>query len=143
MQVQKYREALREEHGLDYAEACAFIPTGWAAVSTYNVKNSRQTKGGASCLPTRTARDAMRTLVCATPPHTRARAHRPPPPPCMALQADTNSLRCFAGGSDGRPLYWIAALTVQLAPYSEHSSFGELMEFVRFLKPKRVIPTVC
>ena len=61
----------------------------------------------------------------------------------MALQADTNSLRCFAGGSDGWPLYWIAALTVQLAPYSEHSSFGELMEFVRFLKPKRVIPTVC
>ena len=47
VQVQKYREALREEHGLDYAEACAFIPTGWAAVSTYNVKNSRQTKGGA------------------------------------------------------------------------------------------------
>ena len=74
MQVQKYREALREEHGLDYAEACAFIPTGWAAVSTYNVKNSRQTKGGASCLPTLDcARCDAYSCMRDAPPHARTR----------------------------------------------------------------------
>ncbi|KAI8554493.1 hypothetical protein RHMOL_Rhmol05G0103900 [Rhododendron molle] len=31
---------------------------------------------------------------------------------------------------------------IHLVPYSEHSNYGELREYVRFLKPKRVIPTV-
>lgn len=31
---------------------------------------------------------------------------------------------------------------IHLVPYSEHSNYAELREYVRFLKPKRVIPTV-
>ncbi|XP_044468176.1 DNA ligase 6 isoform X2 [Mangifera indica] len=31
---------------------------------------------------------------------------------------------------------------IHLVPYSEHSNFDELREYVRFLKPKRVIPSV-
>lgn len=31
---------------------------------------------------------------------------------------------------------------IHLVPYSEHSNYDELREYVRFLKPKRVVPTV-
>ncbi|XP_021737417.1 DNA ligase 6-like isoform X2 [Chenopodium quinoa] len=31
---------------------------------------------------------------------------------------------------------------IHLVPYSEHSNYNELREYVRFLKPKRVLPTV-
>jgi len=33
-------------------------------------------------------------------------------------------------------------VTMHHVPYSEHSTFNELREFIRWLKPKRIIPTV-
>lgn len=33
-------------------------------------------------------------------------------------------------------------LAIHLVPYSEHSSYTELQEYVRFLKPKQLVPTV-
>ncbi|KAL9231305.1 hypothetical protein vseg_006547 [Gypsophila vaccaria] len=33
-------------------------------------------------------------------------------------------------------------LEIHLVPYSEHSNYNELREYVKFLKPKRVVPTV-
>lgn len=34
------------------------------------------------------------------------------------------------------------SLQIHLVPYSEHSNYEELREYVKFLKPKRVVPTV-
>ncbi|KAK9700226.1 hypothetical protein RND81_08G224900 [Saponaria officinalis] len=34
------------------------------------------------------------------------------------------------------------SLEIHLVPYSEHSNYNELREYVKFLKPKRVVPTV-
>ena len=33
-------------------------------------------------------------------------------------------------------------LAIHLVPYSEHSSYTELQQYVKFLKPKQLVPTV-
>jgi hypothetical protein len=43
-----------------------------------------------------------------------------------------------AGGPYPFPVRTKAACSVWLIPYSEHSSFPELREYVGFLKPKQV-----
>ncbi|KAG6502792.1 hypothetical protein ZIOFF_035080 [Zingiber officinale] len=43
---------------------------------------------------------------------------------------------------DGFAVRVKGSLEVHLVPYSEHSNYDELREYVKFLKPKRVIPTV-
>jgi len=63
----------------EFTHIYSFVPTGWAASSNYNKRNSFLEKGN---------------------------------------------------------------LAVSLVPYSEHSNFEELVEFIRFIKPRQVIPTV-
>ncbi|XP_042387904.1 DNA ligase 6-like isoform X2 [Zingiber officinale] len=43
---------------------------------------------------------------------------------------------------DGFAVRVKGSLEVHLVPYSEHSNYDELREYVKFLRPKRVIPTV-
>ncbi|KAG2439579.1 hypothetical protein HXX76_004931 [Chlamydomonas incerta] len=40
------------------------------------------------------------------------------------------------------PVRCRGALSVHLVPYSEHSSYPELLEYVKWLRPRQVIPTV-
>eukprot|EP00775_Hariotina_reticulata_P004079 gene4079-4326_t len=47
-----------------------------------------------------------------------------------------------ADGSYSFPFRTKGACTVHLVPYSEHSSFSELREFIGWLRPKQVVPTV-
>jgi DNA repair metallo-beta-lactamase len=44
--------------------------------------------------------------------------------------------------SDQFPVHEKPPWKIHLIPYSEHSSFTELQEFVGFLRPKKILPTV-
>ena len=47
-----------------------------------------------------------------------------------------------AGGEAAFPIHRKGACEVHLVPYSEHSSFDELQTYVRWMRPREVIPTV-
>lgn len=48
----------------------------------------------------------------------------------------------FQKSADSFPVYEKAPWKIHLIPYSEHSSFSDLQEFVGFLRPQHIIPTV-
>jgi hypothetical protein len=48
----------------------------------------------------------------------------------------------FQKKADYFPVHEKPPWKIHLIPYSEHSSFNELQEFVKFLRPQTVIPTV-
>ena len=77
--LRDYLSSLVGEHGMHVTRLLCIVPTGWAANSDYNRRNS-------------------------------------------LIEEDN--------------------VAVQLIPYSEHSNYLELKEFVRFLKPREVVPTV-
>ncbi|KAK8970056.1 DNA cross-link repair protein SNM1 [Platanthera guangdongensis] len=48
----------------------------------------------------------------------------------------------YEAKKDGFAVTSKGPLEIHLVPYSEHSSYAELREYVKFLRPKRVVPTV-
>ena len=51
-------------------------------------------------------------------------------------------LATAARGRTGRGRRQKGSLILYSVPYSEHSSFAELREFVRWLEPRKIVPTV-
>jgi hypothetical protein len=56
----------------------------------------------------------------------------------MALTPTGWANRAAPGGA----IKWVGHVGFATVPYSEHSSFGELVAFVKFIQPREIIPTV-
>lgn len=116
LQKDGYLSSLLDSLRPNFSHIIAIRPTGWS--SPTKIDESAPTKGRAG--------------PSSSPPHTR-----PLFPGCVVKKVPYRSLVSISGAPPSRD-----RITLYEVPYSEHSSFDELVSFLNTFSMSKVMPTV-